>query len=148
MVIGVYWAMGILKSFALLQKAAPLSLLPKRIQHAICCLLITLDTEKLADASTSVLQVKSARSLQPWIVKRFFSFHACRSLLCLLTDTFQLTKQAVPAARSPHSSSLQCRTADYLVSKNELHFKQQCDNLIICQRRRISYYEVYFRVQR
>lgn len=65
MVIGVYWAMGILKSFTLLQKATPLYLLPKRIQHAICCLLITLDTEKLADASTSVLQVKSARSLQP-----------------------------------------------------------------------------------
>lgn len=55
-------------------------------------------------------------------------------------------KWAIPAARSPHSSSLQCQTADYLVSINELSCKQQCDNLIICQRR-ISYYEVYFRVQ-
>lgn len=46
---------------------------------------------------------KFTTSLQPWTVKRFASFHSCRSFPRLLADIFQLTKQPVPMARSPSS---------------------------------------------
>lgn len=101
-----------------------------------CNLLLQITTEnlqKLADATiTFVLQVKFATRLQLWTMRHFSSFHSHR-YFHLLSDTFQLTKQLVPADRPPHFIPPQHQTADYLVSKNELCCYQHWDNLIICQ---------------
>lgn len=144
-----HWTVWSLKRFALLQKAALLNPLPKRIkmQSVVANHHWTL-TEKLVDAPTSAFLVKSDPSLQPWTVRHLPSFHSHKSFPHVLRQ-FPAYKATHPCGWSLHSIPPQCQTAECLVSKNELCCKQHCDNLIICQSiDRASYYEVYFGVQR
>lgn len=57
--------------------------------------------QKLADATISVLHVKSARSLQPWTVKCFSSFHRTQTLSLLADWHFLAYKATCPCGQVP-----------------------------------------------
>lgn len=103
-----YQAAWILKRFTLLQKAALLHFFQKEFQMQCTICWSLLATEKLVDATVSVLRVKLATSLQPWTVKRFPHFtHAGPCLLCWLTFSrlqSKLSLQPGPLTLAHHNA--------------------------------------------
>lgn len=91
------------KKICILTKSCSIESSSKRKKKK-CHLLLRItigNLQKLVDAAAFVLQVRFATGLQLWTVRHFASFHSHRSFPRPLSDNFQLTKQLVPAARTP-----------------------------------------------
>lgn len=125
-----HWAVWSLKRFALLQKAAPLNLLPKRIKMQF---VVPNLPWKRIEASWCYLSGKIRHKPSALSSETFFLISFTQVLSPSAERHFPAYKATCPCGQSPHSIPPQRQTADYLVSKNELCCKQHCDNLIICQ---------------
>lgn len=126
-----HWAVwSSLKRFALLQKAAPLNLLPKRIKMQF---VVANLPWKHTEASSCYLSGKIWHKPPALNSEALFLISFTQVLSPSAERHFPAYEATCPCGQSPHSIPPQSQTADYLISKNELCCNQHCDNLIICQ---------------